>query len=233
MLASHGGAPPSGSKPPSKRAEQTTPQAPQLFGSSEKFTHDVGFVLLGQPFGNEALLHEPTQVAPLHAVDPLLGAVGHEAHVLAQSIVPAWQLLQMPPLQPAGHIVPHAPQLFGSIMVFTHEVGFVLLGQGVGNEPLLHAATHVVPLHDVPPFIGAAGHVAHVPPHIMPEAHWQTPLAQLLPAGHTMPQALQLLLSVCSFTQAPLHRVVGALQLVTHAPALHVTDPPIGAAPHA
>jgi hypothetical protein len=289
MLDTHGGGPPSGSKPPSKRAEQTVPQPPQLFGSFEKFTHDVGLVLFGQPFGNEPpslqeppqepmhvavplagavhtvpqapqlfrsvekstqdvgliafgqgfgnevlLLHEPTQVAPLHAVDPLVGAVGHIAHVLAQSIVLAGQLLQPPPLQPAGHIVPHMPQLFGSVMVFTHEVGLVLLGQGVGKEPLVHAATHVVPLHDVPPLVGAAGHIAHVPPQlIMPEAHWQTPLAQLPPVGHTVPQPPQLLLSVCSFTQAPLQRLVGALQLVTHPPPLQVTDPPAGAAPHA
>ena len=73
-------------------------------------------------------------------------------------------------LAPVAHTVPQPPQLFTSVVVFTHV--FV---HKVGSEALLHDATHVAPLHAVVPPVGAVGHVAHVPgaaPHCkVPTAH--------------------------------------------------------------
>jgi hypothetical protein len=95
---------------------------------------------------------------------------------------------------------------------------------------LLQVATHDAPLHVVPPFIGAAGHIAHVPMHasVFGGQAEQVPLAQ--PFGHGgVPQPPQWFGSVCVLTQTPLHKVspVGH----THVPLQIV--PPVHALPHA
>ena len=210
------------------------PQAPQLFGSVVVFTH-----VLPQRLGNEALLHAATHVEPLHAVDPPLGAAGHVAHTPGagpQSKVPEGHDPHVPPPQvaPLGHALPQAPQLFGSVVVFTH-----VLPQRLGNEALLHAATHVEPLHAVDPPLGAAGHVAHTPgagpQSKVPEGHDpHVPPPQVAPLGHALPQAPQLFGSVVVFTHVLPQRLgnEALLHAATHVEPLHAVDPPLGAAGH-
>jgi hypothetical protein len=56
---------------------------------------------------------------PEHVRVPFTGCAGHAAHAPLQSIVPAGQLLQTPPLQfePVGQTVVQLPQWFRSVAV--------------------------------------------------------------------------------------------------------------------
>jgi len=91
---------------------------------------------------------------------------------------------------PPGHVMPQPPQLFGSVCSLAQ-----------------------VPAHPLSP----AGQ--HTPPEdVSPLGQAQAPFWQLWPVTvHCVPQPPQLLSSVCSFTQAPLHTVPPAGQ--THAPS--------------
>lgn len=112
---------------------QAALHAPQLFGSVVRFTHarDVP-PSGGHSIGSAAFGQLPPQLVPSHVDFPFVG-IGHTAHdagphelvdafdkhVVAvpvpQLCVPAGQT-QLPPLQtiPPMHVLPHAPQLFGS-----------------------------------------------------------------------------------------------------------------------
>lgn len=69
--------------------------------------------------------------------------------------------------------MPQAPQLFTSVIVFTHV--FVPVHRLGDVTFVAHEATHVAPLHARIPFAGIGGHVAHVPgaaPHCsVPAVH--------------------------------------------------------------
>jgi hypothetical protein len=85
----------------------------------------------------------------------------------------------------------------------------------------LHVNPHAVPLQVSVPFAGDAGHAVHDVPHVASEVllthvplhtcavvpHTHVPAWQVLPLGQVVPQPPQLLLSVCSLTQAPAHAV--------------------------
>jgi len=100
----------------------------------------------------------------------------------------------------------------------------LVVGQYVGVQPL-HETPHEVPSHDddPEPAVGP-GHAVHdVAPHelvdwllthvplqsCVPAGHLQAPPAHCLPPvqAYVEPQPPQLLLSVCSSTQAPAHDV--------------------------
>jgi hypothetical protein len=70
------------------------------------------------------LEHKATHALLLHVRVPPPGGGGHVAHALLQSIVPAGQLPQTPPVQlaPVGQAMPQPPQLFGSLMVAVHAL---------------------------------------------------------------------------------------------------------------
>jgi hypothetical protein len=61
--------------------------------------------------------HEATHAPLLQDKVPLEGAEGHVTHALLQSIWPAGQLPQTPPVQlvPVAQAMPHPPQLLGSV----------------------------------------------------------------------------------------------------------------------
>ena len=64
--------------------------------------------------------------------------------------------------------------------------------------------------------------LTHALPHaISPAPQLQVPLWHVAPDGHTVPQAPQCWLSICSLTQAPLQAVSPALQVNVHAPVAH------------
>jgi hypothetical protein len=131
---------------------------------------------------------------------------GHGMHVVSPVLQVVQTLLKQS--APAGHRLPHAPQLAGSFDNVTHVPlqSVVPCGQ-----------VHVVPLHTPP-----AGHGAHVPlqlivplphPHVAPE---HTP-----PAGHATHVPLQLLLPFAHPHVWPEH--VPPVGHVTHAPPQFVS----------
>jgi hypothetical protein len=204
---------------------QTWPQVPQLFLSEPIVFTQAAFTMSAlQSVVPGDMLHDSTQVEPLHAsVPPPEGVGGHMTQApgaLPQSIVPAGQELQPvgPQRSPDAHVIPQLWQLLVSVEKFTH-VRLAPLPQEFGNEGLLHVAPHIVPVQAVPPLGGGAGHMTHallqtvVPagqaPHI--------PLLQLAPVGHTLPQVPQLFGSVSLLTSQP----SDALTLQSRKPAVH------------
>jgi hypothetical protein len=128
-------------------------------------------------------------------------------------------LLQVSPL---AHVLPQAPQLLGSEASFTHELlhNTCPAGQAaaVQTPPVQVPLEHCPADTQAPPF-GRRGA--------------QTPAVQKEKPGLQMlPQAPQLLLSVCSFVQAPLQNTCPPEQAPGQAPLVHAW--PLGqAVPHA
>ena len=62
---------------------------------------------------------------------------------------------------------------------------------------------HVTP--QAPQFVGLVASLTHAPAQRLGafEEHWQTPLVHCWPAGHTVPHAPQLLLSLWVLVQEP------------------------------
>jgi hypothetical protein len=207
-------------------------QAPQLAASVMKFVHNVGIVLLGQPFGAPATLHEATHDMPLQMAFPPVGGAGHVVHVPPQFICVPGHGPHIPLLHiaPIGHAnaAPQPPQLFASVAVLTHVF---VPAQRVGAEPG-HDATHDVPLHPVVPPEGGGGHVVHVPPQfICVPGHVHTLLTHVAVGGHAMLQPLQLAASLVMSTQLLPQRVWRVGSLVHAIPQLipsHVATPFVG-----
>ena len=203
---------------------QAVAHAPQLLALVIVLTHTPE-----QLSGSAELVQAPTHVAPMQMVPPLVGAAPHVTHAFMQSMVPAGQLPHRPPVQlaPVGQAVPHAPQLFGLVISFTHTPL-----QLFGRAELVQAPTHAAPMHMLPPLVGAAAHVTQefmqsmVPAGQLP--HW--PPVQLAPVGQAVPHPPQLLGSLVSFTQTPLQLFGSAVfpQVPMHAPALHAFEPLVG-----
>jgi hypothetical protein len=99
--------------------------------------------------------------------------------------------------------------------------------QAKGEPAEIGVATVQAPaVHDVAP-------LHSVYPPLQPETQTPLPLQLAVAFGsvvvHAVPQPPQLLLSVCSLTHAPLHRLSLVGQLVPHDVPLHVALPPVGA----
>ena len=211
------------------------PQPPQLFGSDCRFTH-----VLPQRFGVAGLSHRPAHIVPLQATSPFIGAAGQLAHIpglAPHCSVPVGQGWHFPAVHvaPVGHWVPQAPQLFGSVCLFTHA-----LPQRSGRFDMLQAWTQELPLHAVVPFVGAAGHMAHV------LLQFCVPAGQLLqapaeqPAGQPWPHAPQFFGSVARLASHPFEARPSQLPKpmaqkgLEQTEATHVSVPPLmlQAAPH-
>jgi hypothetical protein len=217
----------------------TMPHAPQLFGSVP-----ITFVQTPLQFMVPEG-HEATHVLfmPHDRTAPLGGEVGHVAHVPPQNSVPGPQAWQVPPEHTslAGHVLPHAPQLFGSLEKFTHVL---VAEQKLGKSVLLaHEPTHVDPLHARLPPLGAAGHAAQTPgdgpqSSVLEGQDWQLPFEQPDPPGHTLvgvPHPPQWAGSVAKLTHAFPHwlgNVEAVLHSATHMLPLHAVMPFVGAGGH-
>ena len=107
---------------------------------------------------------------------------------------------------PAGHTVPHPPQLFGSVPVSVHvpeQLVCPAVGQVHTPAAQMSPAGHAFP-HAPQLFRSVLGST-HVPPQsIVPGAHRLThvPPLHVLPAGHVTPHAPQLFTSVWKFVQS-------------------------------
>jgi hypothetical protein len=207
--------------PPPQQLEPAAhfrPQEPQLPASLEVLVHTVPLVA-GQDPGPSA--GQPGSVTlPWQHVDgelhglmgvhtPLLHVVrsGHTLPHLPQLLASLVVFLQAPLQQvvPAAHLRPQEPQLFESVVVLVHTV------------PLPAG-------HELGPTAGQPGSVTLPWQHVDGELHGlmgvQTPLAHVLPAGHTLPHLPQLLASLVVFLQAPLQHVAPAAHLLPQAPQL-------------
>jgi hypothetical protein len=92
------------------------PQVPQFIASVCVFVQTALWPV-PHAFGKLGSEHEATHAPLLQDKVPLRGCAGHVAHALLQSIVPAGQLPQTPPVQlaPVGQALLQVPQLFGSV----------------------------------------------------------------------------------------------------------------------
>jgi hypothetical protein len=226
---------------------QTVPQPPQLLPSVCSSTQ-----LLAQRASPPLQVQAPHWQLPLHVCDPLVSQVCVAAGAHAPWPVHVPHADQVPPLQvrlwvpqfpqacvvaplhahwplvhvePAGQVVPHAPQLALSESSSTQV-------PPQDESPALHAqAPHwQVPAHDCDPLpwqacVAPGAHAPcpaqaaqadHVPalqvrvwvpqlPHACEVGPLQPhcPAVQVDPDGHTVPHAPQLFASVCSSTHAP------------------------------
>jgi len=127
---------------------------------------------------------------------------------------------QKPLLQvsPEGHLLLQVPQLFGSVMAFTHAVrGFPHAKRPVAqaHTPLLQklcAGMHLLP--QVPQLFESVERLVQVPLHdVCPDPHTvepvQVPPLQSWPAPHAVPQDPQLDGSEDVVSQKPEHKVPG------------------------
>jgi hypothetical protein len=111
---------------------------------------------------------------------------------------PAWHAA------PAGHTVPQAPQLFGSVAVSV-QVPLQLVSPATGQlhppSAQTSPAAHCTPQR--PQLFGSVARSVQVPLQFTSPAveQVQTPSAQMSPAGHTTPQAPQLFTSVARSVQ--------------------------------
>jgi hypothetical protein len=97
-------------------------------------------------------------------------------HVFEHSICPAAEHPQVPALQtdPAGHAVPHAPQLSALFIVSTHAPAEHSVSP-TSQPPLWH----MLSLHTCP-----AAHFVPQPPQLLASAGMQVPLHASKPAVH-------------------------------------------------
>jgi hypothetical protein len=123
---------------------------------------------------------------------------------------------QMPPVHVPLHVAPHEPQLLLSFEKLAHP-------PAQAEYPLLHAYEQLPPLQVGVALLTVVVHgvalqlpqwsmlvcvFTQVPPQfVVGDVQLQTPLLQVMPPAQANvdPHPPQLLLSVCSLTQAPLH----------------------------
>ena len=118
-------------------------------------------------------------------------------HVPATQVSPAW------------HEWPHAPQLLGSVAVFTHEAPHIVSPAGHTQVLLTQVwpGAHTVP--QLPQLFGSVAVFTHAVPHSVP-VHlpvMHAPATQVSPDGHTLPQRPQLFASVWRFAHEAPHAV--------------------------
>lgn len=212
-------------------AAQSLPQAPQLFGSFERFTHAPlqSTVLTAQvqvpavqtlPVGQLPSVRQATQV--LRIVSQYGVGV---AHVV--SLTQATQRFV---------VVLHTgrPATVEQLVFDVHSRHTLLMqnGEDGGQLPLLvqlgrqappmHCSPAAQVLPQVPQLFGSVWRFTQAPEQALcPDGHWQLPPTQDAPVAHALPQAPQLFASVCRSTHAPLHTVwpaIGQAQV----PEVHV-----------
>jgi hypothetical protein len=116
-------------------------------------------------------------------------------HAFEQSICPDVEQPHTPPLQtePAGHALPHAPQLSALFIVFTHappEHWVSPPAQVDLQELLLQTCPEPQELPQLPQLLASAGMQAPLQAS-RPAEHSQLPAWQLWPAPQALPQAPQ------------------------------------------
>src|SRR5262245_27691074 len=82
--------------------------------------------------------------------------------------------LHMPPEQtlPCAHIMPHTPQLVGSLLVSVHSPAQVTRGARQSpHTPALQPMPAGQALPQVPQLLGSAVRSTHTPPQLVPLAH--------------------------------------------------------------
>jgi hypothetical protein len=189
-------------------AGHTTPHPPQLFVAVDVF--------VSQPF------------AGLPSQSPRLASHTNAHRPAAHTLVA---------LARAGHAVPHALQLAGSLLRLTHAPLQLVRPavQLVAHTPAEHTwpAAHVRP--QAPQLLLSDCRSRHVPEQfVCPAAHetTQAPPLHTCPAAHVRPHAPQLLLSDCRSRHVPEQSVCPAAHESTHAPAVQIC-PAVHARPHA
>jgi hypothetical protein len=149
---------------------------------------------------------------------------------------------------PSGHVHPHPPQFFGSLLSSTHTLA--QFARGDGHAKPLHQPLIALPPQHAPPWhdVALAGHTAKQPPQffksppfwvsmhrspqqVNPRAHpvWRQPVVlvhsppeQACPGAHAWPQMPQLLGSLFSST----HMLAQFTRLDGQTLPLHATGPP-------
>jgi hypothetical protein len=127
--------------------------------------------------------------------------------------------------------LPHAPQLFTSLVVLTHLTPVVVVSQSVAGAAHMHAPAEHVPalpqeIPQPPQFVVSVAVLTQRPPHsTCPVGHAQTPLVHDCPVAHRRPHAPQLFTSLESVAQPvePMQLTSPVGQL--HAPAVQVPVP--------
>jgi hypothetical protein len=197
-------------------APHLAPQAPQLLGSVVVLVHTVPLTAgqegaaPDQP-GRRALpwQHDDGGEHGVMGVQvPLLQVLppGHTLPQAPQLLASLVVFLHTPPqhVAPAPHLAPQAPQLLGSVVVLVHTVPLTAGQEGAAPD---QPGRRALPWqHDDGGEHGVMG--------------VQVPLLQVLPPGHTLPQAPQLLASLVVFLHTPPQHVAPAPHLVPQAPQL-------------
>jgi hypothetical protein len=185
---------------------QATPQPPQFAMSCSVLTQppEQLVVLVGH-----AEMHVPASLTGAHTVptlqtdvqDPQWNGSRLESTQMPQSVLPTGQV-QTSPWQtlPPEQRTPQAPQLLGSELVFTHEPPQLVYV--VGQPPAAQRASwqvaagpHAEP--QAPQFARSFDKSTQAPlQSVRPERHLQLPATQVWPPWHSVPQLLQLWLSL-------------------------------------
>jgi hypothetical protein len=222
-------------------AAHAVPHAPQFAGSESNRTHAL-------PQAVNGAVQVMPHLLPLQTAPPLVGtgqAVPHapqspallvmSTHAAAQDIVPiGHRSRHWPPKHVllAPHFTPHAPQLFGSMLVamqaLPHRVrpALQLKSQVPRAQTATDSAGAVQLLPQAPQFVGSAFSSTHAFPqrtspvgHALlhaPAEHVAEPALGLTQAWVHEPQCAEL---DFRSTQAPVHSVVPAGHTVEHLPA--------------
>jgi hypothetical protein len=160
-------------------------------------------------------------------------------------------LWHTPATHAEGQVVPHPPQLFGSVCSLAHTPAqlvnpplqvlthcplppqvTVAFGSDVAHAVALphwpldpHVSMAALPEHCVCPGVQTATLASREPASCV-AGTVQTPLTHEYPDGQTFPHVPQLFGSVCSFTQVLLHMVIpdGHVVVVASAPAKRVAS---------
>jgi hypothetical protein len=128
-------------------------------------------------------------------------------HSPAHSTLPEGQM-QLPEVQgrPAGHAMPHALQLLGSIEVSTQRPLQLVAGdwQPSAHLPPVHACPGGHGTLHPPQLSGSEAVSTHVPLQLVrPGAHEQEPSEHTIPGEHATPQDPQLAGSLRTSLQRP------------------------------
>src|SRR5438874_1177377 len=99
-------------------------------------------------------------------------------------------------LTPVPHLLPHAPQLFGSTPITTQAPLHSCSPTGHPHVPLPHVAPPVHLMPQPPQLLLSLSSSTHVPPQLFWPPAQHVPSWQLSPTGHELPQVPQLLGSV-------------------------------------
>jgi hypothetical protein len=233
-------------------APQALPHVPQLLlfdvRSTQAVPHwvnvpvqpHVPVIVLQEVAGAAHIMHlfpPAPQFVPVSAASSVQAVPAALQHPL-QLVVVLHTQAPAEQMAPDPQEWPHAPQLFASVIRFTH-VGDAAVPHWVfdpvhPHRPLLllHESAPAHPMHVCPPAphialvsLASASHVVPLqqPAQLALQTH--CPALHAVPCAHMFPHAPQLLLSVCSLTQAP-PQIVCPAAAQTHAPATQLE--PVG-----